>query len=36
MPGMVVTAEVKVGTRSIASYFLHPLLQVLDESLREP
>jgi HlyD family secretion protein len=36
LPGMAISAEVRVGTRSVASYFLHPLLQVLDESLREP
>lgn len=36
LPGMSVSAEVKVGKRSIASYVLHPLLQVFDESFREP
>jgi HlyD family secretion protein len=36
LPGMAISAEVKVGTRTIASYFLHPLMQVFDESLREP
>ncbi len=36
LPGMSVTAEVKVGTRSVASYVLHPLLQIFDESFREP
>ena len=36
LPGMAVNAEVKVGTRTIASYFLHPLIQVFDETLREP
>ncbi len=33
---MSVSAEVKVGTRTVASYALHPLLQVFDESFREP
>ena len=36
MPGMKVRAEIKVGTRSIISYFLYPVIRVLDESLREP
>lgn len=36
MPGMKVRAEIKVGTRSIISYFLYPVIRALDESLREP
>lgn len=36
LPGMELTAEVKVGTRSILSYFLEPILRMFDESLREP
>jgi HlyD family secretion protein len=36
LPGMELTADVKVGTRSILSYFLEPILRVFDESLREP
>lgn len=36
MPGMKVRAEIKVGKRSIISYFLYPIIRVLDESLREP
>ena len=36
MPGMAVTAELKVGQRSVMSYFLYPLLRGLDESIREP
>jgi hemolysin D len=36
IPGMAVTAEIKVGTRSVLSYFLYPILQGLDESIREP
>ncbi|TAI67868.1 HlyD family type I secretion periplasmic adaptor subunit [Bradyrhizobium sp. Leo170] len=33
--GMAVTAEMKVGRRSVMSYFLYPLLRGLDESIRE-
>jgi hemolysin D len=36
MPGMTVTADVKVGSRSVLSYFLSPVTRGLDESLREP
>ncbi len=36
IPGMAVTAEIKVGERSVMSYFLYPLLRGLDESIREP
>jgi HlyD family secretion protein len=36
MPGMKVRAEIKVGQRSIISYFLYPVIRALDESLREP
>jgi HlyD family secretion protein len=35
-PGMAVTAEMKVGHRTVISYFLYPLLRGLDESIREP
>ncbi|SFO57908.1 HlyD family secretion protein [Bradyrhizobium sp. Ghvi] len=35
MPGMAVTAELKVGQRTVISYFLYPLLRGLDESIRE-
>ena len=35
LPGMAVTAEMKVGRRSVISYFLYPLLRGLDESIRE-
>lgn len=34
-PGMAVTVEVKTGTRSVARYFLDPLVQTSQESLRE-
>ncbi len=33
-PGMEVSAEIKTGKRSVASYFLDPLLQASRESLR--
>ncbi|MEW5913510.1 MAG: HlyD family type I secretion periplasmic adaptor subunit [Thermodesulfobacteriota bacterium] len=36
MPGMILTAEIKVGKRRVISYFLYPLLKAFDESLREP
>ncbi len=36
IPGMTLTAEMKVGRRSVISYFLYPLLRGLDESIREP
>jgi hemolysin D len=34
-PGMAVTVEVKTGSRRVIEYFLNPLLQYKDESLRE-
>lgn len=36
LPGMTVNAEIKVGRRSVISYFLYPLIKGLDESIREP
>ncbi len=35
VPGMSVTAEIKTGRRSVIEYFLSPVLQYKDESLRE-
>lgn len=35
-PGMTVNADVKVGSRSVLSYFLNPITRGIDESLREP
>jgi hemolysin D len=35
-PGLVASAEIKTGTRTIASYILNPVLRVTDESMREP
>ncbi|MFM0074599.1 HlyD family type I secretion periplasmic adaptor subunit [Paraburkholderia sediminicola] len=34
-PGMEVTAEIKTGRRSVAGYFLDPLVQTAQESLHE-
>ncbi|MBR0672497.1 HlyD family type I secretion periplasmic adaptor subunit [Neoroseomonas soli] len=34
--GMSVTAEIRVGSRSLLSYFLYPLIRGVQESLREP
>lgn len=34
-PGMAVTVEIKTGKRRVGEYFLSPLLQYKDESLRE-
>lgn len=36
IPGMTVTAEVKVGSRTVLSYLLWPILRGFDEGLREP
>jgi HlyD family secretion protein len=35
-PGLVASAEIKTGKRSVASYVLNPILRTADESLREP
>lgn len=34
-PGMAVTVEVKIAQRRVVEYFLSPLMQYKDESLRE-
>ena len=36
IPGMTLTAEIKVGTRRVISYFLNPLVRGFQESIREP
>ncbi len=36
IPGMTLTAEIKVGTRRVISYFLNPLMRGFQESIREP
>ena len=35
-PGLVASAEIKTGKRSIASYIMNPVLRTTDESMREP
>jgi HlyD family secretion protein len=35
-PGLVASAEIKTGRRSIASYILNPILRTADEGMREP
>jgi hemolysin D len=34
-PGMATTVEIKIGKRRVIEYFLSPLLQYANESLRE-
>jgi hemolysin D len=34
-PGMAVTADIKTGKRSVAGYFLGPLVESVQESMRE-
>ena len=36
MPGMSMTAEIKVGKRKVIQYFLYPLIRYMDTSIREP
>ncbi len=36
IPGMTVSCEIKVGMRTVISYFLYPLTRGLTESMREP
>jgi HlyD family secretion protein len=36
LPGMSLTAEIKVGRRSVLSYLVYPLVKGLGESMREP
>jgi HlyD family type I secretion membrane fusion protein len=36
IPGMPLTAEIKVGDRSVMAYFLRPITRGLNESMREP
>ena len=35
-PGLVASAEIKTGRRTVASYILDPVLRIADDSLREP
>jgi hemolysin D len=36
IPGMTLSAEINVGSRSVMAYFLYPITRGLRESLREP
>jgi len=36
LPGMRLAAEIRVGERSVLSYFLRPFLRTTDEAIREP
>ena len=36
IPGMTVSAEIKIGSRRVISYFVYPIFRALDESFREP
>jgi HlyD family type I secretion membrane fusion protein len=36
VPGLPLVADIKVGERSVMSYFLKPILQGINESMREP
>lgn len=36
LPGLSVSAEIKIGRRSVISYLLYPIVRGLDESFREP
>jgi HlyD family secretion protein len=36
LPGMVVSAEIRIGTRTVMSYLTYPLIRSLDEAMREP
>lgn len=36
IPGMTLAAEIKVGSRSVMSFFLNPITRGLSESIREP
>jgi HlyD family secretion protein len=36
LPGMSVTADIEVGTRSIIGYVLYPITRGFDEVAREP
>lgn len=35
-PGLVASADIKTGRRSIASYILNPILRTADEGMKEP
>jgi hemolysin D len=35
LPGMTLTGEIVTGKRTVISYFVYPVIRILDESLRE-
>ena len=36
IPGMVTQVEIKIGTRRVIEYIIHPLIKMFDEAAREP
>ena len=36
IPGMVTQVEIKIGTRRVIEYVIHPLIKMFDEAAREP
>ncbi|CAK0752238.1 Membrane fusion protein (MFP) family protein [uncultured Gammaproteobacteria bacterium] len=36
IPGMAASAEIKIGSRRVITYFIYPIFRALDESFREP
>ena len=36
VPGMTVTADIKIGKRKLITYFTDPILRSTSSSLREP
>jgi membrane fusion protein, hemolysin D len=36
IPGMTLTAEIRIGERRLITYFLYPIIRAVDESFREP
>ena len=36
MPGMLATADLKVGQRRIITYFTNPIIKNMSQALREP
>jgi HlyD family secretion protein len=36
VPGMTLTSDINVGTRKVIEYFINPLKEALDASIREP
>jgi len=36
IPGMVAQVEIKIGTRRVIEYLIHPLIKMFDEAAREP